>query len=106
MPDCRRLDLPGYRHHTSVTRDVVSAASLDECSLECGHAADYCRTFSFNEADALDNCVLSALKATDIIMNQGRFYFTQSNFFAQNPFSLPFNILSLKFCRVWRLFIF
>ena len=70
--DCRRLDLPGYRHHTSVTRDVVSASSLDECSFECGHAEAYCRTFSYNEATAIDNCVLSALKAADIIMNQER----------------------------------
>ena len=89
MPDCRRLDLPGYRHHTSVTRDVVSAASLDECSLECGHAADYCRTFSFNEADALDNCVLSALKATDIIMNQGRLL--KSNLLTLRRFSLVYS---------------
>ena len=69
---CRRLDLPGYRHHTSVTRDVVSAASLDACSLECGRAAQqYCRTFSYDEAAAKDNCVLSALEAKDIIMKQG-----------------------------------
>ena len=30
------------------------------------------QTFSYNEATALDNCVLSALEAADIIMNQGR----------------------------------
>ena len=61
-----------------MTRDVVSAPSLDECSFECGHAEAYCETFSYNEATSLDNCVLSALKAADIIMNQGRLLFPSS----------------------------
>ena len=61
-----------------MTRDVVSAPSLDECSFECGHAEAYCETFSYNEATSLDNCVLSALKAADIIMNQGRLHFPSS----------------------------
>ena len=71
---CERLDSPGFKHHSSVIREIVSAESLKECSLLCERSTTenlfHCATFSFRASREIDNCFLSEIRVDQIVSSK------------------------------------